>query len=234
MPTKLALNGKEINLTSDNTIIKSTNFNVDKNGNMTCSNANITGGKINVTAKKGVSNFTIETKSGPRCSITGDSIDIRENSSTSIPGQAWLSMYEDGTAVLSLVNRDLTSSTEVNSKEIITPKLTQGSLKSIKKNIKKLNIDATELIKNADICSYNLKSEKKGTKKHIGLVIGGGYNCPTEVISENGQGVEQYSMTSVAWKSIQELIKKDEDKDKQIAELTQRLEKLEAIINEKN
>ena len=43
MQIKLALNGKEINLTSDNTIIKSNNFNVDKNGNMSCTNANISG-----------------------------------------------------------------------------------------------------------------------------------------------------------------------------------------------
>lgn len=41
----------------------------------------------------------------------------------------------------------------------------QTSLKSEKKNIKKLNIDALELVKNADICSYNLKSEKKRSKK---------------------------------------------------------------------
>ena len=56
---KSALNGKDINLTGDNTIISSTNFNVDKNGNMTCNNAKvsgtitsnnatITGGKIKV------------------------------------------------------------------------------------------------------------------------------------------------------------------------------------------
>ena len=234
MLTKFLLHGKQINLTSDNTTIKSNNFNVDKNGNLTCSNATIQGGKIKLSSKNNVSNFTVEDASGATCSVMGMSIDIRENSSASIPGQAWLSMYEDGTAVLSLISRDLTSDTQVNSKEIITPKLTQGSLKSKKKNIKRLNTNATELIKNADICSYNLKSEKKGTKKHIGLVIGEGYNCPNEVISENGQGVEQYSMTSVAWKAIQELIKKDEEKNKQILQLTERLNKLEAIINEKD
>ena len=62
MQIKLVLNGKEINLTGDNTIIKSNNFNVDKNGNMTCNNANvngkitsndatITGGKITISGK---------------------------------------------------------------------------------------------------------------------------------------------------------------------------------------
>lgn len=41
MQIKSHWNGKEINLTSENTTIKSTNFNVDKNGNITA-----TGGKI--------------------------------------------------------------------------------------------------------------------------------------------------------------------------------------------
>lgn len=40
---KINLNGKTINLTSDNIAIASTNFNVDKNGNMTCQNANVSG-----------------------------------------------------------------------------------------------------------------------------------------------------------------------------------------------
>lgn len=52
---KINLSGKTINLTSDNIAIASTNFNVDKNGNVTANslnsnNANISGGKINITA----------------------------------------------------------------------------------------------------------------------------------------------------------------------------------------
>jgi hypothetical protein len=37
------LHGKEINLTGDDIIIKSDNFNVDKDGNLICSNATIQG-----------------------------------------------------------------------------------------------------------------------------------------------------------------------------------------------
>lgn len=40
---KISLAGKEIDLTSDNIIISSTRFNVDKNGNMSCTNANVSG-----------------------------------------------------------------------------------------------------------------------------------------------------------------------------------------------
>ena len=39
MQIKSVLNGKEINLTGDNATIKSNNFNVDKDGNMTCKKA---------------------------------------------------------------------------------------------------------------------------------------------------------------------------------------------------
>lgn len=106
-------------------------------------------------------------------------------------------------------------------KKIYCTTLTQTSLKSKKKYIKKLKVNATDLIKNSDICLYNLKGEKAKSKKHIGLVIGDGYNCPEEVISEDGQGVEQYSMTSLAWKAIQELIEENNN-------LKQRIEKLEA------
>ena len=40
---KISLAGKEIDLTSDNIIISSTRFNVDKNGNMSCTNADVSG-----------------------------------------------------------------------------------------------------------------------------------------------------------------------------------------------
>lgn len=57
MQIKSVSNGKEINLTSDNTVIKSTNFNVDKDGNMSCNSANmknatIDGGKIILNSKE--------------------------------------------------------------------------------------------------------------------------------------------------------------------------------------
>ncbi len=126
-----------------------------------------------------------------------------------------------GEIILNRYNGGTTNQTIIMATGITTPKLTQTSLKSKKKNIKQLQVNALELIKNSDICLYNLKGEKEGSKKHIGLVIGEGYNCPNEVISEDGQGVEQYSMTSLAWKAIQELITENQN-------LRQRIEKLEA------
>ncbi len=152
--------------------------------------------------------------------LFGESIFISEDATNYMPAQMSANI-ENGELVMDLVSRNANTSTSIKSSGIETPKLTQTSLKSKKKNIKKLKVNASDLIKNSDICLYNLKSEKAGSKKHIGLVIGDGYNCPTEVISEDKQGVEQYSMTSLAWKAIQELIEENNN-------LKQRIEKLEA------
>lgn len=54
---KISLAGKTIQLTSDNIAINSTNFKVTKDGNLTCSNANVTG---SVTATSGkIADYTI-------------------------------------------------------------------------------------------------------------------------------------------------------------------------------
>lgn len=254
------LANNEINLTAKNTTIKSTNFSVDKNGNMKCtnanisgsitsSNANISGGKIELIseADSDFANtaFIVNTKTGsywtrikPHWIAMGggssngqaqiyNSDDYKRMSLSSGSDTSQLIVahtIESGEAA-SIWSKgyadDPTTKTKITQNGITTPKLTQTSLKSKKKYIKKLKVNATDLIKNSDICLYNLKGEKAKSKKHIGLVIGDGYNCPEEVISEDGQGVEQYSMTSLAWKAIQE-------QQEIIENLKQRIEKLEA------
>lgn len=227
------LAGNTINLTSKNIVIASTNFNLDKNGNMTCNNANVTG---TITS----SNATI---TGGKIKVSGSGIasDLLrvENSNNSnefsyiqpvgagfIGSEGRIDISAAGNnfshSVIDVTDNDGTTS--IYGSGITTPKVTQTSIKSKKKNIKKLKIDALELIKNADICEYNFKSEKKGTKKHIGLVIGEGYNCPEQIISEDGQGIEQYSYTSLVTKAFQQYIKQQ---DKLIKDLTTRVEKLE-------
>nr|WP_245329606.1 phage tail spike protein [Enterococcus alcedinis] len=80
-----------------------------------------------------------------------------------------------------------------------------GSLEVFKTNIRKRQSSALSIIRNSDIYEYNLKSELESgeQKTRIGLVIGSGYNTPSEII--DGDGVEQYAMNSLAWKAIQEL-----------------------------
>lgn len=83
--------------------------------------------------------------------------------------------------------------------------LVQTSRQEKKKYIKKVDRKAIDLINNSDICQYQLKGEKANGHRHYGLVVGKDYNCANEVISENGKGVEIYSMIALAWKAIQEL-----------------------------
>ena len=110
--------------------------------------------------------------------------------------------------------------TIISASGITTPTLTQTSLESIKKNLKKFQ-NGLSLITNADIYTYNLKSESNTDKKHIGLIIGNKYNTPNEVISKDEQGIDLYAMISVAWQSIKEL-------NKRIEQLEETIKKMES------
>lgn len=238
---KLSFVGKVFDLTTEEMTIISNNFNVDKNGTTT-----IISPKRDETES---SNLTIKTDDGKNINqIYPSAIVLKDNSGSTviIDSFPYISLADNNnnqaeitpfmgfvksngttgkTAILSETGLELQQQgegvkTSVTQDGITTPKLTQTSLRSKKKNIKKLKVNALELVKQADICEYNLKKEKTGTKKHIGLVIGEGYNCPEQVISEDGQGVEQYSLTSLLWKAVQEL--------------TDKVERLEGKLNEKS
>lgn len=108
----------------------------------------------------------------------------------------------------------------------------------VKKNIKKYSKNAIAEIKNTDIYEFNYKIEKDTDKKTIGAIIGDGYNCSKEIIDNNEEGVNTYSMISVAYKAIQEqqeqiekLQKENQQKDEILANLIERLEKLEKEAN---
>lgn len=226
MQIKLVLNGKEINLTGDNTIIKSNNFNVDKNGNMTCNNATvngkitsndatITGGKITISGK-------------------GDATDllrISEQNNTShfsyiqpigagfVYGSSDNAVYI-GAGSTSLVSvSDNNGTTDITGAGIKTPILTQTSLEEKKKNFEKMKDNAIEIINGIDIYRYNLKTENDKDKKHIGFVIGDKYNYSKEVTSLDNTGVDTYSFVSLCCKAIQEL-------HAQIANMHKEIEKL--------
>lgn len=104
--------------------------------------------------------------------------------------------------------------TTIYSDSISTPEINQTSLESIKKNIKKIPIEALELIKKSDIYEYNLKTEDNMQKKHIGFVIGKNYRTPKEIISKKEDSINLYSMCSILWKAVQELSEKIEKLEK--------------------
>ena len=229
---KIDLSGKTINMTSDNIKIQSTNFNVTKNGKMTCNDAEITGGKLNITAPSSTeiikltdsSNnnrfVSIGSNSSVFQNVDGISSVKIHNNYTGVPtmrfvGNTGTCDITDGVITIS----DNIDSTTIFSSVIYTPRLVQTSLESIKKNIEKSNLKALEIIKNSDIYSYNLKSEEDTTEKHLGFVIGEKYNTPKEVIA-NGRGIDTYTMASIMWKALQE-------QQEQIETLKEKIEKLE-------
>lgn len=103
-------------------------------------------------------------------------------------------------------------------------KVTQTSLAEQKKNFEKMQDNAIDIIKNIDIYKYNLKSEKDTDKKHMGFVIGKGYNYSKEVTSVENDGVDNYSFTSLCCKAIQE-------QQKIIESLQEEIRKLKEVSN---
>lgn len=202
--------------------IKSNNFNVDSNGNMSCTSATIkngdsfeltSSGKLKIKGN-GTANdlFRIEESNSNNFTyIQPVGIGIANSSGNRIDlqaGNSKASIYVDGQG----------SSTSILNTGIETPTLTQTSLAESKKNFEKLQDNALETIKNIDIYKYNLKSEKDTDKKHIGFVIGDNYNYSKEVTSIDNQGVDNYSFTSLCCKAIQELSQQVEELKKQLKE----------------
>lgn len=207
MLIKFLLNGKEINLTSDNMVIKSNNFNVDKNGNMTCTNANVTGtiNSSNATITGGKINISTSRNLGDNIFTIGD-----EYGAKSFIGPINASFGCNGTDRMTGVNIQGRAGGQaiVQADEFLN-----YSLHKYKKNFEELH-NGLKIVKSTDIYKYNLKTQADNDKKHIGFIIGEDYNYSNEITALNNEGkeigVDLYSMVSVAYKAIQELAEKNE------------------------
>lgn len=109
---------------------------------------------------------------------------------------------------------------------ITTPKVTQTSIESEKKNFEKIE-NALEEVKKTDIYKYNLNFQKNDDKKQVGFVIGENYNYSNLITSlddkGNEIGVDTYSMTSVLWAAFKEYM---EITDKKMQELENEIKTL--------
>lgn len=187
---------------------------------MACNNANVNnvqvnGGRIKLQDTSGV---------GDEFQISSDNYILRAGSSMfslndSINDEKFIGMdiseSSEPTIQISTSGR---TRTQITGSEIRTPKLTQTSLESIKKNISLYNNNALKTILNSDIYIYNLKSEKDTDNKHIGFVIGDKYRTPKEVINKEGNAIELYSAIGILWKGMQEQQKKIEELENKIKE----------------
>ena len=207
MLIKFLLNGKEINLTSDNTVIKSNNFNIDKNGNMTCTNANVTGtiNSSNATITGGKINISTSRSLGDNILTVGD-----EYGAKSFIGPVNASFGCNGTDRMTGVYIQGRAGGQAI---VQADKFSNYSLQKYKKNFEQLQ-NGLNIIKSTDIYRYNLKTQADDDKKHIGFVIGKNYNYSHEITTLDNEGKEigadLYSMVSVAYKAIQELAEKNE------------------------
>lgn len=94
------------------------------------------------------------------------------------------------------------------------------SLESQKKNFEKLTLEeAIDILNNTDIYKYNLKSQDDIKKKHIGFVIGDNFNYSSKITSEDNDGVDNYSMTSVLYPIVKEQQAQIEELKKEIETL---------------
>lgn len=167
---------EEISLKGNRVTVDADNFKLDKKGNMTCtnatvsgtitsSNATITGGKIKVSGGRSAADLIRVENSAS----SGEFSYIQPVGAGFVGSSGRIDiMAQGGTSNISSI--DVSGSggnTRIYNTGIETPRLTQTSVKSKKKYIRKLKNSALDLIKNSDICLYNLKSEQKGAKQHI-------------------------------------------------------------------
>ena len=238
-PTKSVLNGKNINLTGDNTIITSNNFNVDKDGNMSCKNANVSGtitsdnasikGRVEATSGKigeiSITNdgyLTTKKNDGAYFSLMKDGLNFGKRSGTSQWSLAYIGISETNSNINFLRSDDNPSQLAVQT--VVASNYENLSKESLKENFE-LYQNALNVIKNSEIYKYNYKNKPE---KKIGFVIpdlGGDFKTPNEVITNDKQGIDIYVMASIMWKAIQELNTQVEELQKEIRELKKKEEK---------
>ena len=114
--------------------------------------------------------------------------------------------------------------TQIDYTGILTPVITQTSLATEKKNFEKFD-NGLEIIKNTEIYQYNFKTEEDTDKKHIGFIIGDKYKYSEKITSKENNGVDIYSMMSVAYKAIQEQQQEIEQLKNEIKELKEMMRK---------
>lgn len=224
---KISLNGKTIQLTSDNISIASNNFNVDCNGNLSCRNATILGGKINLTDNNTPAGdiLVADSRVSKMNLFSGGFILSGKTQSYNpkITDNMYVELgFHNGSVMLNLMGEY--SQTIITDDGIITEgsitcrSLTQTSVETMKKNIEQFN-NGLDIIENTDIYKFNYKTEADDNKKHIGFIIGNDYKYSQEITSNLNDGVDLYSMISVCFNAIKEQQKKIKDLEKRIEEL---------------
>lgn len=83
-----------------------------------------------------------------------------------------------------------------------------GSRLEWKENIVPYSKSAVQEIMNSDVYYYDLKNQSKSAwqeGRHIGFIIGDGYNVSADILDGGGGAIDMYSALAIAYKAIQEL-----------------------------
>ncbi len=224
---KIDLKGKTIDLTADDINIESDKFKVSSDGQVTCEDIDIKSGKLELKDDTKTPAFYMssildiggQSQSISNLKMFGNGMQVEMTSDTYL----YAYMHRGIPAIMMNYGNSYTS---IFPSGITTPNLTQTSLASTKKNFERLE-NALSIVKETDIYKYHLKSQNNNEKKHIGFVIGDEYNYSKKITSNNNDGVDTYSMISVAFKAIQE-------QQAIIEKLEKRVEELEEKLNGKN
>lgn len=241
------VSGTKISLTDGS--IDSKNFKLDSQGNIiatngkfsgdiTTSNANITGGTIDILSTRDTPKFIIKDENSvTKLKMNDGGIEVLKNSSGRSCGlniyngltlsyndigllsAAYSETPEMGPYIgLLLRTLDYSKSVSISPNGVNAPAFNNNSLESLKKNINKFK-GALNVIKNTDIYSYNWKNEEDIDKKHYGMIIGNKYRTPQEFISSKGDGIDTYATVSICLQAIKEQQKEIEDLKTRINEM---------------
>lgn len=235
---KISLEGKKIDLSADDVSIASDALTIDSDGKM----------QLIDTGNASAPSFTIESGDG---SGMNDSTNTVMSNGVYIQSKVYQSYMhfnlQRGVPLISIndyneittimgnfiqlidsngLERFNSNSTETYIYNLVYSSISQRSLAILKKNIKKYDINALDLIKNGDIYEFNYKTEKDKDKKHVGFVIGDGYNTPNEFISNEGNGIDTATVVGILVKAIQEQQEKIEKQDLRIERLEKEMEEL--------
>ena len=98
---------------------------------------------------------------------------------------------------------------------------TTGSKAEWKEDIKEYEDGALNKVLDSTVYRYKLKKHGKDTDgRHIGFVIGSGYNVTPDLLDYQNSSIDMYSAIGIAYKAIQEL-------NEQVQNLKERLKKYE-------
>lgn len=96
---------------------------------------------------------------------------------------------------------------------------TVGSRRDTKKNIDPYELNGLEKIVSTPLYNYNYKNESDSDFPHLGVIY---EESPVEIVDPSGVGIDTYSMTTLAWKAIQELAQENKELKERLSALEKR------------